>query len=73
MKLKHKIISFYSDERTKILLENENNVERVVNILKVSKVLIRPTILKLIQDIQEKIFFKINKAEINQKKFYKTF
>lgn len=68
--IKNRVISFFSHLKDlniedKIqcdltILNSQAAYEKIISILKVSKILIRPTILKLVQDVQEKIYFKIN-------------
>jgi hypothetical protein len=38
----------------------KKKIEPIYEIIKISKILIRPTILKLVQDIQEKIYFAVH-------------
>jgi len=40
-----------------LIIKNFNNIYEII---KISKILIRPTILKLVQDIQEKIYFAVH-------------
>jgi hypothetical protein len=68
--IKNRVISFFShlkdlnnEDKIKTdltILNSQTAYEKIISILKVSKILIRPTILKLVQDVQEKIYFKIN-------------
>ncbi len=63
IEVEEKLILFFHDQ----IVSQENHVQRIVkenyetfsSILTLAKYLIRPTILKLVQDVQEKIYFKI--------------
>jgi hypothetical protein len=66
--INERILSFFI-RKTSSLDSNSNNIiselnrdkiEKLKEIITISKILIRPTVLKVIQDIQEKIVFKIH-------------
>jgi hypothetical protein len=60
------IVQFFSNLNKKTKLEENDlkvlllNISQISEIIKISKILIRSTIMKLVQDTQEKIFFRIN-------------
>lgn len=65
----NKIISYFMNNFSSISYNSINmlnpvyielitdNLQKIYEIIKISKILIRPTVLKLVQDIQEKIYF----------------
>ena len=58
-KIKHFWSILFPKENSQ-LLDDKDNMKVLLNFLIISRHLIRPTILHLIQDIQEKIYFKIS-------------